>query len=90
MAVTANAICGGCLFFVTQCECTPAEKIEGWRVACDHPGCRAFVRALGQDDERAAIEASLDLALAYGWQIASDRFIRPREDLCPDHRTSEE
>lgn len=63
---------------------------EGWRVCCDAPGCEANVQARGQDDERAAIEASLDLAVAYGWQIASDRFIRPREDLCPDHRTSEE
>jgi len=86
VAVTAHAVCGGCLLDLANCACAPVEEIEGWRVVCDHPGCRAFVRALDcGDDDRTAFEASLALAIAYGWRIAPDRFIRSRRDLCPDH-----
>lgn len=60
---------------------------EGWRVQCDEPGCHASIRALDYETDREAIEATLRIAIASGWLIAHDRFIRPRLDLCPEHRT---
>jgi hypothetical protein len=56
-----------------------------WSVRCDEPGCDAFVDGIGSSD-RDAWELALEIAARLGWQIAPDRFIRPRPDLCPDHR----
>lgn len=67
---------------------TITERSEDWYVECDEPGCKAAVGA-GRSTDREAIEAALALAVANGWQIASDRFIRSRLDLCPEHRREE-
>ena len=58
-----------------------------WSVCCDAPGCTARVYASAPTD-RAAREAALVRAASEGWLIEHDRFIRPREDLCPVHRGS--
>lgn len=56
-----------------------------WHVECDHPRCTARVYATAKTDH-AARDLALDRAAAEGWLIATDRFIRPRLDLCPAHR----
>lgn len=63
-------------FVVDWCE---------WTIECDEPGCKERVDAVGVTD-RAVIDAALRHAIASGWLIEHDRFIRPRLDLCPQHR----
>lgn len=60
--------------------------MASWTVHCDRAGCQASMR-LEHDTDRQAIERVLELAELAGWSIAPDRFIRPREDLCPQHRS---
>lgn len=60
-------------------------ELEEWSVVCDEPGCTARVFATGVTD-RIAREKALFRAASEGWLIEVDRFIRPRRDLCPQHR----
>lgn len=57
-----------------------------WYLHCDAPDCRANLAGTGPTD-RAAIEHALTRAIEHGWFVAADRFIRPRLDLCPAHRS---
>lgn len=70
-------------------SCDSSEDCEApvieWGVQCDHPRCTARVYATALTD-RQAREIALTRAAEEGWLIEHDRFIRPREDLCPKHR----